>query len=201
MKLRDEELCHQTRHDDLLLHYLNGAQRTIESIDQLGNFLMGFGVLALGYLLNANLQPVTRWLTGVGGHQGAAALTLAAWGIAVLALLAFVFVYIFRVLAGRAVHAQDGREDGVGEVLDDLPEDLSFPTFMQHQRSFGDFVRTHFHSRDHRSPEALLYARWSYMRFMGLKKLVEMNRMRTLLGLGLVCGTAYKFGVVYLGAV
>ena len=53
------ELCTEASHDDLLHHYLRGAQQTVQSVDQLGNFLMGFGVLALGYLLNSDLSAAT----------------------------------------------------------------------------------------------------------------------------------------------
>jgi hypothetical protein len=198
IRLTDAELCEDVRHDDLLLHYLSGAQRTVESIDQLGNFLMGFGVLALGYLLNASLKPATMWV-GVAGHQGAALLTLGAWALGVGLLLAFVYIYIFRVLAGRSVHAENGREDRVGETLE-LPEGLDFPSFMNEQRTFGDFLRTHFRTVDRKSPASLLYARWSYVRYMALRKLIEMNRMRSLLGLALASGIGFKVGLVYLNA-
>ncbi|MGE0713016.1 MAG: hypothetical protein AB7N76_07980 [Planctomycetota bacterium] len=197
-RLKDEELCQAVGYEHLLLHYLSGAQGTIESIDQLGNFLMGFGVLALGYLLNQDLGLATRRI-GAAVPQGAPLLTLLAWALAVGLLVAFVLVYIFRVLAGRAVHARDGREDAVGEVLD-LPEDLDFAAFARDQRTFADFLRLSYRAADRASPAALLYARWTYVRYMCLRKLAEMNRMRALLGLAVVCATAFKVGLVYLGA-
>lgn len=198
MRTQSPPICESTTHDDLLRHYLTGSLRTVESVDQLGNFLMGFGVLALGYLLQVELTPATSQLGAT--HHGLALLTLGAWGTAIGLLLAFVYVYIFRVLAGRSVHASEGREDDVGEVLPDLPPDTDFQTFMRHQRSFSEFLKTHYRSVDTRTPEALLYARYSYLRFMTLRKLGEMNRMRTLLGLALAAGIAFKLGAVYLGA-
>lgn len=198
MRTQSPPICESTTHDDLLRHYLSGSLRTVESVDQLGNFLMGFGVLSLGYLLNAELAPATTQL-GTASH-GLALVTLGSWGLAIGLLLAFVYVYIFRVLAGRSVHASEGREDAVGEVLPDLPHDTDFQGFMRHQRSFGEFIKTHYRSVDTQSPEALLYARYSYLRFMTLRKLGEMNRMRCLLGLALAAGIAFKLGAVYLGS-
>ncbi|MBL4847167.1 MAG: hypothetical protein JKY65_16735 [Planctomycetes bacterium] len=198
MRTAQRPLCETARHEDLLRHYLSGSLRTVESVDQLGNFLMGFGVLTLGYLLNAE---VGRAAAAIGGaHHGLALLTLAAWSLAIGLLLAFVYIYIFRVLAGRSVHASEGREDAIGDVLPDLAPDLDFQGFMRHQRNFSDFLKTHYRSVDHQSPEALLYARYSYLRFMTLRKLGEMNRMRVLLGLGLAAGITFKLCAVYLGA-
>ena len=185
-------------HRDLLRHYLDGAQETVGSVDQLGNFLMGFGVLALGYLLNADLGVATHGL-GTGARLAATA-TLAAWALAVGLLLLFVWTYIFRVVAGREVHAHDGREDAVGEVID-LPGHLTYPEFRRHQGSFEEFLATHYAYRDRKDPERLLFVRWSYLRFMTLKKLEAMDRMRGLLGLALVFGVGFKLGLVYLQAV
>lgn len=201
VQLRDAPMCTEARHDDLLLHYVDGAQRTVGSVDQLGNFLMGFGVLALGYLLNADLALATKAL-GVGSAslQLSAALTLGAWGTAVLLLVTFVWIYIFRVLAGRSVHASEGREANIGQVLH-LPSDLSWQGFIKEQRTFKAFLHNNYRTRDQKTPESLLYARWSYMRFMTLQKLAEMQRMRALLGLALIAGVAFKVLMVYLTAV
>ena len=139
---RNRELCEDLTHDDLLRHYVQGAQMTVGSIDQLGNFLMGFGVLALGYLLNADLAPATSVFGVAGaGHHISAVLTLASWGVAVGLLVCFVMTYVFRVLAGRAVHARDGREEAIGDVIE-VPDDLSYEQFMRHQGSFDQFLTT-----------------------------------------------------------
>ena len=65
------EICDEARYEDLLLHYVGGAQLTAVNVDQLGNFLMGFGVLSLGYLLNADLSRATAVL-GVGNNVDSA---------------------------------------------------------------------------------------------------------------------------------
>lgn len=183
---------------DLLRHYLDGAQQTVGSVDQLGNFLMGFGVLALGYLLNADLGLATSALGGAA-HKVAGFLALGSWGLAVLLLVMFVWTYIFRVIAGREVHARDGREENVGEVID-LPSRLTYTDFRMHQGSFDEFLATHYTSRDRKDPERLLFVRWSYLRFMTLKKLEAMERMRGLLGFGLLFGVGFKLVLVYLQA-
>jgi hypothetical protein len=187
----------ELRHDDLLLHYVRGAQGTLQSIDQLGNFLMGFGVLALGYLLQADLSAATAVLGAAGGGRELLAIaSLGAWATAVGLLVAFVLTYVFRVIAGRSVHGVNGKEDGIGAVID-LPEDLSMEGFMASQRSFPQFLRGSYRPEDQRDPAALLYARWSYLRYMGLCKLVAMQRMRGLLGLALVFAVGFKLLVVY----
>ena len=111
-----------------------------------------------------------------------------------------VYTYVYHVLAGRSVHARDGREEAIGEVLD-VPDDLSYQEFMLHQGSFDQFLLTHYGNRARRSPESLLYARWSAMRFMMLKKLGAMARMRGLLGLALISGVAFKVLMTYQLAV
>lgn len=198
--VRDETLCPETTHTHLLMHYVHGAQQTVQSIDQLGNFLMGFGVLALGYLLNQDLDVATRALgVGSAGQQISGLLTLGAWGIAVGLLVCFVYTYVFHVIAGRAVHGSDGTESNVGEVID-LPEDPTFQQFVRPQRTFRSFLKNSYRSSDQDDPSALLYARWTYMRFMTVKKLREMQRMRHLLGMALISGVAFKVLLVYQAA-
>jgi len=201
MRLEQAELCEATRHDDLLLHYVNGAQRTVESVDQLGNFLMGFGVLALGYLLNADLSVATAALgVGAAGHQVSALLALGAWGVSVGLLVAFVLTYVFRVIAGRAVHPSEGNDDAIGEVIQP-PDDMTFQQFVRPQRTFAEFLEHSYLPKDRRSAEALLYARWTYMRFMTLKKLAAMERMRGLLGMAVVAGVTFKVVMIYQAAI
>lgn len=200
MRTQAPPLCERATHDDLLQHYLRGAQQTVQSIDQLGNFLMGFGVLALGYLLNADLSPATQVFGSGAGHVASAVLTLGAWGTAVGLLVCFVYTYVFRVIVGRSVHASNGSEASLGEILE-APEDMDWAAFMHDQRTFQDFIKTHYLPRVRQSPEALLYTRWSGMRYLALKKLSAMERMRGLLGLALISGVAFKVLLVYQTAV
>ncbi len=198
--VKDPTLCPETTHTHMLLQYVHGAQQTVQSIDQLGNFLMGFGVLALGYLLNQDLGVATRALgVGPAGQQVSGLLTLGAWGLGVGLLVCFVYTYVFKVIAGRAVHGRDGTESDVGEVLD-LPEDPTFEQFIRPQRTFRAFLKNSYRGRDQNDPEALLYARWTYMRFMAVKKLQEMQRMRHLLGMALIAGVTFKVLLVYQAA-
>jgi len=183
-------------YDDLLLHYATGAQHSVQSVDQLGNFLMGFGVLSLGYLLQADVAPLGRAVAAGDPGSPSALAALGAWGVAVGLLVLFVLTYVFRVLAGRAVHAREGIEDGVGDVID-LPEDLRWDAFVRGQRSFPQFLKASFRAQDLRDPAALFYARWTYLRFMTLRKLVEMQRMRRLLGLALLFGILFQLLAVY----
>jgi len=179
-------------HAHLLLHYVDGSQRTIESVDQLGNFLMGFGVLALGYLLNADLGPTLgAWRSGGGEVQHVAGATLVAWALAVLFLVVFSLIYVFQVLPGRSVHARDDKPDAIGAVLAGRVP-TNFREFMRDQRTFSEFLQTSYLPLDRRTPEALLYARYSYMRFMTLQKVGAMTAMRRLLGLGLLAGVSFK---------
>ncbi|MCW8140009.1 MAG: hypothetical protein KIT58_14015 [Planctomycetota bacterium] len=181
----------QVQNEDLLRHYVEAAPQTVLSVDQLGNFLMGFGVLAMGYMLQADLSPALQAMKGaLGARAFAGLLALLAWGLTVALLLAFVRTYIFRVLAGRAVHAEGGNEDRIGEVVE-VPEELSWRRFNAAQPTFEAFLKDSYRRQDRQSPEQLLYARFSYLRFMTLRKLAEMDRMRRLLGQALVSGVAF----------
>jgi hypothetical protein len=202
------------RHDDrrdepalerreLLLHYVAEGPRTIDSVDQLGNFLMGFGVLALGYLLQAELRGPLEALRGARpALQVLGGVALACWGAAVLWLVAFVHTYVTRVLAGRSVHAEGGNEDKIGRVLElPAPEELAWRRFAAGQASFEQFLRSHYRAEDRAAGgEGLLYARWTYLRFMALHKLAEMARMRRLLARALVAGVGFQILTVLLAA-
>ncbi|MCO5170295.1 MAG: hypothetical protein M9894_28500 [Planctomycetes bacterium] len=195
----DDALCPDVRTEDLLRHYVESAPQTVLSVDQLGNFLMGFGVLSMGYMLQADLSPAVLALKGpVGAHAMGGLVALLAWGLTVALLLAFVRTYIFRVLAGRAVHADGGNEDKIGQVVE-VPEELSWRRFNAAQPTFEAFLKDSYRRQDRQSPEALLYARFSYLRFMTLKKLAEMDRMRRLLGQALISGVAFKVTLVLMG--
>ena len=193
---------------DLLLHYVAEGPRTIDSVDQLGNFLMGFGVLALGYLLQAELRAPLEALRASGpalkdtALQVTGGLALACWGAAVAWLVAFVHTYVTRVLAGRSVHAEGGNEDKIGRVLElPEPDELTWRRFAAGQASFEQFLRGHYRPEDRSGgPDALLYARWTYLRFMALHKLAEMSRMRRLLARALVAGVLFKVCTVLLAA-
>lgn len=202
------------RHDDrldgsaparraLLLHYVGEGPRTIDSVDQLGNFLMGFGVLALGYLLQAELSAPLQALRAAGpALQAAGGAALACWAAAVAWLVAFVHTYVTRVLAGRSVHAEGGNEDKIGRVLE-LPasEELTWRRFAAGQATFEQFLRGHYRPEDRAGgDDALLYARWTYLRFMAMHKLAEMARMRRLLARALVAGVLFKLLTILLVA-
>lgn len=187
----------------LLLHYVAEGPRTIDSVDQLGNFLMGFGVLALGYLLQAELSAPLQALRAAGpALQVAGGAALACWGAAVVWLVAFVHTYVTRVLAGRSVHAEGGNEDKIGRVLElPAPEELTWRRFAAGQATFEQFLRGHYRPEDRAgSDDALLYARWTYLRFMAMHKLAEMARMRRLLARALVAGVLFKLFTVLLVA-
>jgi hypothetical protein len=185
--------------DDLLRHYVDAAPHTVASIDQLGNFLMGFGVLALGYLLQVDLSAATRVVHAASLAGAVAALALLAWSGAVLHLVLFVRAYVFEMLAGRACHVEGGNEDRLGEVTAP-PEALTWRAFIRKQPTFEAFLREGYRAPDRATPEALLYARFTYLRFMALKKLEVMDRMRRLLGRGLALAAGFKGALVLLGA-
>lgn len=199
MRTHDETLCPDVTHQDLLRHYVDKAPETVLSVDQLGNFLMGFGVLAMGYMLQADLTAALGALRAAPGlKSGLALVALLAWFVTVGLLLAFVRTYIFEVLAGRSVHAEGGNEDKIGEVVQ-LPEELAWRRFVSRQPTFEAFVKDSYRREDRGSPEALLYARFSYLRFMTLKKLQHMDRMRSLLGHALLSGVTFKVALVLVG--
>ena len=187
---------------ELLLHYVAEGPRTIDSVDQLGNFLMGFGALALGYMLQVELRlPLEALRSGAPGRVAMAALALAAWGAAVLLLVGFVHSYVTRVLAGRSVHAEGGNEEKIGQVLElPAPDELSWRKFIASQPTWKEFLRGHYRPEDRRSAEQLLYARWTYLRFMCVAKLAEMARMRRLLAQALGAGVLFKLATVALAA-
>lgn len=195
----DEPGSNVTR-DHLLLHYVQAAPQTVASVDQLGNFLMGFGVLALGYLLQADLSPATAALRRAGATPGLGAAALVAWSGAVLHLVLFARTYVFEVLAGRRAHVEQENEDGLGEVVE-VPDDLTWRKFVRAQPTFEKFLETSYRREDRRSAARLLYARFTYLRFMTLRKLAAMDRMRRLLGRALVLGVAFKAALVALGAI
>jgi hypothetical protein len=200
MRTHDETLCPDVTHQDLLRHYVDKAPDTVLSVDQLGNFLMGFGVLAMGYMLQADLSAALGALRGgaLGLKPGLGAVALLAWFATVGLLLSFVRTYIFEVLAGRSVHAEGGNEEKIGQVVE-LPEELGWRRFTSRQPTFERFLEDSYRREDRRTPEALLYARFSYLRFMTLKKLQHMDRMRGLLGQALGCGVTFKVALVLLG--
>lgn len=191
---RHRERAPEPLHPELLLHYVEGAQKTAESIDQLGNFLMGLGALTLGYLLQTDLAPL---LAAARADVPAAAIGLLSWAAAVVLLLAFAAVYIFRMLAGRRVHAPADDPRALGEVLE-VPADLDWAGFVKGQETWRAFLRHHYDAEALRSREALLYARWSALRFMTLRKLADMQRMRRLLAGALVALVAFKLAALTL---
>lgn len=194
---RAEEPSHE-----LLLHYVGEGPRTVDSVDQLGNFLMGFGALALGYMLQVELRlPLEGLRSGLPGRQALAALALVAWLAAVLWLVSFVHAYVTRVLAGRAAHAEGGNEEKIGKLLElPAPDELTWRKFIASQPTFREFVRGHYRAEDRKSAEQLLYARWTYLRFMCVAKLAEMARMRVLLARALGAGVLFKMATVALSA-
>ncbi len=199
VRTQDETLCPTIQHEDLLRHYVESAPQTVLSVDQLGNFLMGFGVLSMGYMLNADLAPALGAVRGpVALKAFGGLLALVAWGVTVGLLLAFVRTYIFRVLAGRSVHADGANEEKIGEVVE-VPDELTWRQFNRRQPTFEKFLEDSYRREDRKSAEALLYARFSYLRFMTLRKLAEMDRMRRLLGAALVSGVTFKVALVLLG--
>lgn len=190
----------EVAHPDLLLHYLQGAQRTVEAIDQLGNFLMGFGVLALGYLLQADLTPATHLLgRAPTGTQVVALGALACWATAVGLLLIFAGVYVLGLLTGRRVHARDHDPATIGEVLAPA-EGLDYPTFLARQRTWRDFLRLTYPAKHLPDPEALLYDRWSALRFLAHTKLAAIAHMRALLITALGAGVGFKLLHTFLAA-
>lgn len=200
VRMQDETLCPAVQHEDLLRHYVAAAPQTVISVDQLGNFLMGFGVLSMGYMLQADLQPALTALRGpVTLAASGGLVALLAWGVTVGLLLAFVRTYIFRVLAGRSVHADGGNEDRIGEVIDGPDDELTWRKLNRRQPTFEKFLEDSYRREDRKSPEALLYARFTYLRFMTLRKLAEMDRMRRLLGAALGTGVTFKVAMVMLG--
>jgi hypothetical protein len=201
MRTMDETLCPETKHEDLLRHYVDSAPQTILSVDQLGNFLMGFGVLSMGYMLEADLGPALAAVRAPALPRAALGLlAVGAWGVTVALLVAFVRTYIFKVLAGRAVHAEGGNEEKIGQVVElPEPEELTWRRFFAKQPTFEAFLKESYRREDRGSPEALLYARFTYLRFMSLRKLAEMDRMRRLLGQALITGVAFKGALIALG--
>lgn len=197
---REPSLCPEVRTDHLLRHYVDAAPQTVASIDQLGNFLMGFGVLALGYLLQVDVSSATRALHAGNATQLVGGAALLAWGGAVVHLVLFVRTYVFEMLAGRACHVTNGNEETLGEITE-LPEQLTWRAFVRKQPTFEAFLKEAYRPQDRVSAESLLYARFTYLRFMSLKKLESMDRMRRLLGRGLVLGVGFKGALVLLGAI
>lgn len=185
--------------DHLLLHYVQAAPQTVASVDQLGNFLMGFGVLALGYLLQADLGAATGALHRAGLPLGLGVAALLAWSGAVVHLVLFVRTYVFEVLAGRRAHVEADDEAALGDVVE-VPDDLAWRAFVRRQPTFERFLETSYRREDRASAQQLLYARFTYLRFMTLRKLAAMDRMRRLLGRALVLGVTFKAALVALGA-
>lgn len=80
-------------------------------------------------------------------------------------LVAFSWTFVFQVIAGRSLHAPGGEEGRIGARLG-APVDLTWAEFVEDQPDFAAFLAANYRPRDTRSPAALLYARWTYARFM-----------------------------------
>ncbi|TNE44327.1 MAG: hypothetical protein EP343_31760 [Deltaproteobacteria bacterium] len=183
----------------LLHHYVQEGVQVLQGLDNLGNFLMGFGVLVLGYLLNAQLKPhvLQSFTQSNGGVAMLSWLCLGAWTLAVVLLLRFMYWFIFHLLAGRAVYASQNQANSIGERIE-----LKRMTYQQYQEqapNFDSFVQRNYLEKDQNEDKQLWFATFRYTRYVALRKLMIMNRMRSLLAWALWWGLVFKLADIGVG--
>ena len=177
--------------EELLKHFVEEGSLVLQNLDNLGNFLMGFGMIVLGYMLSVNLQPhLESFFEGTEEKFTFSCFALFAWTLSILCLLGFIYLFIFHLLAGRAVFAHEGKKDVVGERL--LIKKMSFAQFQQKAPDYATFLKTHYLPEDRICGEQLWYATFRYTRYMAYRKLMVMNKMRELLGAALLSGVVFK---------
>lgn len=189
----------QLSRDTLLQHYVQESVQVLQGLDNLGNFLMGFGVLVLGYLLNAQLKPhVLQSFTQTNGGMAMLSwLCLGAWTLAVVLLLRFMYWFIFHLLAGRAVYASDNQPNSIGERIQ--LKQMTYEEYQSQAPDFDSFVSSNYLDMDQSQDKQLWFATFRYTRYVALRKLMIMNRMRSLLAWALWWGLVFKLTDIGVG--
>jgi len=176
----------------LLKHYVQEGAHTLQGIDNMGNFLVGLGVLMLGYLLNVQNKELFVQLF-IKDDRSLAMLSgscLFAWAMSIVLLLWFMHVFIFHLLAGRRVHASHGKVGSIGERME--LQGMSYPDFERQAPDFETFVEKNYLPSDQEESEQLWYATFRYTRYMALRKLMVMKQMRSLLAWAMLFGVLFK---------
>lgn len=183
---------------ELLKHFVQESVHVLQGLDNLGNFLMGFGMVMLGYLLNAKLRMhfVNIFAKAKGYLALSSWVCLFAWCAAVVLLLGVIYLFVFHMLAGRAVHASNNQKGSIGKRI--KRKHLSYEEFAQQAPDFGSFVDKNYLKEDQTNARQLWYATFRYTRYMAFRKLMIMNKMRSLLAWAILCGVLFKVTEIWL---
>ena len=183
--------------EELLKYYTKEGTEVIQGLDNLGNFLMGFGILVLGYLLNCNLQPHFKLLLfQTEKWSFSSALCLTTWIMAVLFLLGFIYLFVFHLLAGRSIYAYNNSKNYIGKRI--KVKNMSYEQYEKSAPTFEHFLENHYLDTDQKNDPQLWYATFRYGRFMAFKKLMIMNRMRVLLAWAMISGVCFKLLDIFI---
>ena len=183
---------------ELLKHYVSEGTKVLQGLDNLGNFLMGFGVLMLGYLLNSNMKFHFSILAGVEEKFVWSGVSVLAWVAAVVFLLGFMYLFIFELLAGRSIYAWRNDKKSIGSRI--RIRKMSYEEFEKMAPTFKDFLRNNYLESDRTNSQQTWYATFRYCRYMAFKKLMIMNQMRCLLAWAMACGVIFKLVDIFVQA-
>lgn len=178
--------------EDLLQHFVQEGTNVLQSLDHLGNFLMGAGMVMLGYLLSTQLKSqLVHILTKPSNQLFYLSWTcILAWCCAVTLLLRFMYCFIFHLLAGRTIHPSHNKPESIGERIP--IKEMTYQEFSQNSSDFQTFIQNNYLQQDQANPEQLWYATFRYTRYMAFRKLMLMNQMRSLLGWAMLFSVVFK---------
>lgn len=178
--------------NELLKHLVQEGSQVLQNLDNLGNFMMGFGVLVLGYLLNVNLKVHFQYLLEPHSFEifSLSFFALLSWSLSIVLLLGFVYLFIFHLLAGRSIYATKNNPNSIGERIS--IKGMGYRDFEKMAPTFEDFLKNNFLSQDQKDDEQIWYATFRYSRYMAYRKLMVMNKMREMLGIAILSGVFFK---------
>ena len=176
--------------DNLLKYYVKEGTQVLQSLDNLGNFLMGFGVLMLGYLLNVNLKTYITHSFIENNLMSFSTVALFGWLLAVILLLDFMYLFVYHLIAGRSIHALGGSRDNIGKRISITK--MSYEKFANTAPCFEKFINNNYLEEDQKSNRQLWYSTFRYTRYMAYRKLMIMNKMRRLLAFAMASGVLFK---------
>lgn len=175
---------------ELLKYYVQEGTQIFQSLDNLGNFLMGFGVLMLGYLLNVNLTSYLARIQAENTIFNFSTIALMAWIASIILLLGFMYLFIFHLIAGRTIHASGNSRNSIGQKISIT--EMTYDKFFSAAPTFDAFISRNYLREDQTSDMQIWYATFRYSRYMAFQKLMIMNKMRQLIALAMVSGVFFK---------
>ncbi len=175
---------------ELLKYYVHEGTQIFQSLDNLGNFLMGFGVLMLGYLLNVNLNSYFARIEVEQSVFNFSTFALIAWIASIVLLLGFMYFFIFHLISGRTIHAKENSRNSIGKRISIT--EMTYDKFASTAPTFDAFIAKNYLYEDQKSDTQIWYATFRYSRYMAFQKLMIMNKMRKLIAWAMISGVLFK---------